>query len=215
MVKHIVSFGIVCLVLLMACGAVCQDARQSRFLPDAPSAQAAAFGTTQAHNFSAFEAPSWLKAGADASAWPTQQGVFVFSDRTASHQKDPDALFRKYLYPSSLKQPSGYRAAGEGSLMGRATSAASRTVVTRDAVSGKGRVNTSYLLRTLTSVAKDAASTPYWRRHLGAPFSDFGSTVGNDAGMNLWHEFGPNLQQLMKSHAPAFVSKIEKRIGHN
>jgi hypothetical protein len=48
---------------------------------------------------------------------------------------------------------------------------------------------------------------------VGAPFSDFGSTVGNDAGMNLWHEFGPGIQQLMKSHAPKFVSKIEERIG--
>jgi hypothetical protein len=49
---------------------------------------------------------------------------------------------------------------------------------------------------------------------LGAPFSDFGSTVGNDSGMNLWHEFGPDIQQLMKSHAPKFVSKIEEQIGH-
>ncbi len=96
--------------------------------------------------------------------------------------------------------------------MGRATHAASRTVVTRDE-SGKGRLNTSYLLRALTSVAKDTASTPYWRRSAGAPLSDFGSTVGNDAGMNLWHEFGPGIERLAKNHTPLFISKIEERIG--
>ena len=98
--------------------------------------------------------------------------------------------------------------------MGRATSAASRTLITRDD-SGKARLNTSYLLRTLTSVAKDAASTPYWRRSSAEPFGDFGSTVGNDAGMNLWHEFGPGIQHLMKSHTPKFVSRIEERVGHH
>jgi hypothetical protein len=86
-------------------------------------------------------------------------------------------------------------------------------VVRRDET-GKARLNTSYLLRTLTSVAKDAASTPYWRRHLADPFSDFGSTVGNDAGMNLWHEFAPGIEHLAKNHTPAFVSRIEERIGH-
>lgn len=97
--------------------------------------------------------------------------------------------------------------------MSRATYAGSRIFVTRDA-SGKGRLNTSYLLRALTSVAADTASRPYWRRSLGEPFSDFGSTVGNDAGMNLWREFRPGIEQLMKSHTPKFVSNIEARIGH-
>jgi hypothetical protein len=31
--------------------------------------------------------------------------------------------------------------------------------------------------------------------------------------MNLFHEFGPGLQQLMKNHAPKFVSRIEERLG--
>jgi len=99
-----------------------------------------------------------------------------------------------------------------GSLMGRATYAASRPLITRD-YSGKSKLNTSYLLRTLTAVARDTASTPYWKRSRAEPFSDFGSTIGNDAGMNLWHEFGPGVEQLLKSHTPKFVSRIEERIG--
>jgi hypothetical protein len=31
--------------------------------------------------------------------------------------------------------------------------------------------------------------------------------------MNLLHEFRPGLEQLMKNHAPRFVTKIEERVG--
>ena len=154
-----------------------------------------------------------MKFGAVAGyAGVTRQGGFAAPDKVVFHQKESVTVFAKYLYPSLLKQQSGYHFSSSESLMGRATYATSRIFITRDG-SGKGRLNTSYLLRALTSVAADSASRPYWRRSLGAPFGDFGSTVGNDAGMNLWHEFGPGIQHLMKSHAPKFVSRIEERIG--
>ena len=95
--------------------------------------------------------------------------------------------------------------------MRRATYAASHTLVTRDD-SGKAKLNTSYLLRMLTSVAKDTASTPYWRRRFGEPFSDFGSTIGNDVGMNVLHEFQPGIQQLLKNHTPKVVTAIEEHL---
>jgi hypothetical protein len=211
MVKRIAPVAAVSFVLLTVCGAVCQDARQS--LPDAPSVRAA----TQKQNFNGFieESRSPLSFGSTGrNADVTRQLLFADPDKAVSSQKDPNAIFRKYLYPSSLKQQSGYHSLSNGSLMSRATSAASRTLIARDD-SGKARLNTSYLLRTLTVVAKDAASTPYWRRSLAAPFNNFGSTVGNDAGLNLWHEFGPGVQQLMKSHTPTFVSRIEERVTHH
>jgi len=210
MVKRI-AVGIVSVVLLAACGALCQNVRQS--FPDAPSVQA----VTQAQKFNLFigETGSLVKFGAVAGyAGVTRQGGFAAPDKVVFHQKESGTVFAKYLYPSSLKQQSGYHFSGSESLMGRATYATSRIFITRDG-SGKGRLNTSYLLRALTSVAADSASRPYWRRSLGEPFSDFGSTVGNDAGMNLWHEFGPGIQHLMKSHAPKFVSRIEERIGRH
>lgn len=206
MVKQIASAGVVAFVALAACGAVCQDSR--RFLPDAPSAQV----QNQVQRFSGFveEERSSLGLGAmSASAEMMRPGGFVLSYGPAFRQKDPEAIFRKYLSPAWQRQ--GYHALNGGRLMGRAEYAASRTVVVRDA-SGKGRLNTSYLLRTLTAVAKDTASTPYWRRHAADPFSDYGSMVGNDVGLNLWHEFGPGIEHLMKSHTPAFVSRIEERI---
>jgi hypothetical protein len=213
MVKRIASFGAVGFVLIAACGAVCQD-RQFQSLPDAPSAQAAAQGATPGQRFGGFveEARSPLIFGAMGAPGFARQEGFFLSDRTAPRHRDPDTIFRKYLSSSSGKrQPVGQSAAG-ANLMGRATHAASGSVVTRDE-SGKGRLNTSYLLRALTSVAKDTASTPYWRRSAGAPLSDFGSTVGNDAGRNLWREFGPGIERLAKNHTPLFISKIEERIG--
>ena len=212
MAKRIAPVGVVSFVLLALCGAVCQNARQS--LPDAPSVQAAATGKQNLNEFTeAARSPLSLgSTGRDAGV--ARQLLFDDPDKTVSSQKDPDGIFRKYLYPSSMKEQSGYHSLSSGSLMGRATSAASRTLIARDD-SGKARLNTSYLLRTLTVVAKDAASTPYWRRSPVAPFNNFGSTVGNDAGMNVWHEFGPGIQQLMKSHIPTFVSRIEERVTHH
>ena len=209
MVKGIASCGVVGFVLLAACGAWCQVARQS--LPDAPSALIAS--PMQRSEALVEEARPPLSVGATgAPGWSMRQEGLLFSSGTTSHHKDPDAIFRKYLYPSSPGRPSTNRSANDGSLMGRGVHAAERTVVTRNEL-GKGRINTSYLLRTLTSVAKDSASTPYWRRHFTNSAGDFGSTVGSDAGMNLWHEFGPSVEHLLKNHAPAFVSRIEARMG--
>jgi len=209
MVKQFAAAGVVGFVVLTACGAVCQDSRRS--LPDAPSARV----VNQAQRFDGLVAEERSSSGLGAmnvSAEMVRDGEFVLSsDGRPFRQTDPEAIFRKYLSPAWQRQ--GYRALNGGPVMGRAKYAASRTVVVRDA-SGKGRLNTSYLLRTLSAVAKDTASTPYWKRHLGDPFSDFGSMVGNDAGLNLWHEFGPSIETLMKSHTPTFVSRLEERIEH-
>jgi hypothetical protein len=204
--KRIAPVGVVSLVLWAVCGAVCQS-RES--LPDAPSVQAET--RAQRLNFSAVGARPPVEFGASAHGEIIRRSGFAA--QLAFSQKPSATIFEKYLKPSLIKQTSHYDSASGAGLMGRATFAASRMVVTRDQ-SGKARLNTSYLLRTLTSVAADTASRPYWRRSAGAPFSDFGSTVGNDAGMNLWHEFGPSIEQVMKSHTPAFVSRIEQRIGY-
>jgi hypothetical protein len=210
MVKQIAAGGVVAVILLAAGGAVCQDLRRS--LPDAPSARVGDQG--QGLNAFVAEESSGFRLGAmSAAAEMARDGKFVLSfsgsGRLGFGQRDPEAIFRKYLSPSWQRQ--GYRAVNGGSLVGRASYAASRTVVVRDS-SGKGRLNTSYLLRTLTAVAKDTASTPYWRRHLGDPFSDYGSMVGNDAGLNLWREFGPGVENLLKRYTPGFVARLEERM---
>jgi len=210
MVERIAPVGVVSFILVAVCGAMCQNARQS--LPDAPSKQTA----TQEQNFNVFilEARSSSKfRGMGFDAVPMHRGEFTAFSQAVSSQTDSNTIIGKYLQPAAPKQQSSYHTSSSGNLMGRATYAASRIFVIRDD-SGKGRLNTSYLVRALTSVAAATASRPYWRRPLGAPFSDFGATVGNDAGRNLWREFGPGIQQVMKSHTPKFVSRVEERIGH-
>lgn len=142
----------------------------------------------------------------------TTEGI----DRPLPEQRDSSAFFRKFLYPSVAKQGARYQASSSDRLMGRATDAATRVFLTRDET-GRKKVNTSYFVGVLTMLAEHRAERPYWARSnsVSAPLSDFGSTLGNDAGMNLLHEFGPGLRQMMTAHTPAFVSKIEERISRS
>lgn len=210
MVRRTAVLRVGSFVLLVACGAVCQ--KVNRPLPNAPSVQVA----KQAQNFEGFvEVGSPMKLGAmGGNVGMMRQAEFTGTVQALSSPQQTKTIFEKYLNPSSMKQPSHYSVLGDESLMRRATSAATRTLVTRD-MTGRARLNTSYLLRALTSVAKDTASTPYWRRSRAEPLSDFGSTVGSDVGMNVWHEVGPTVEQALKNHTPRFVSRIVARIGLN
>ena len=180
-----------CFVMLAACGALCQLRQEkASSLPDAPAVQASA------------------QANPNGSA---QFGNFVFYQEKLDQNSSGD-FFIKHLYPTLPKRNLNYHPANE-SLVHRATYAASRTFITRDD-SGKAGLNTSYLLRTLTLVAKETASTPYWRRHFADPLSDFGSTIGNDVGMNVLHEFEPGIEKLLKNHTPKFVTALEEHSRH-
>ncbi len=144
--------------------------------------------------------------------FPPAASLFYDADEKAPAQKSSAFSLNKYLYPAKLPQSSRYQASSSDGLVRRASEAASRIFWTRD-LSGTRRLNTSYFLRVATLIAADTASRPYYRRHSGtAPLSDFGSTVGNDAGMNLFHEFEPDLGQAMTSHMPKFIARIEQRI---
>jgi hypothetical protein len=211
MVKRIAAARFVTFVLVVAGAAVSQDLSQS--LPDAPSVQAAAL----APRFNAFveQASSPLKFGAMGSLANAKRAAAFSSPENVSRQEKSNTILAKILDPSLPTHRAGDLSSSSGTWAGRATHAASRIFVTRDE-SGKGRLNTSYFLRALTYAAADTASRPYWRRSPSEPFSAFGSTVGNDAGMNLLHEFGPGIQHLVKSHAPKFVARIiTERIAHN
>jgi hypothetical protein len=195
-----------------------------RSLPDAPSVQPA----TQAQTFHTFvnESGSPLRLGVvgiNAGVMreterrlvtPGQQPNLTALYKAVFIQKESSTVFDKFLYLSLLKQNLRYHPSTSRSFMGRATYAASRIFITRDD-SGKRRLNTSYFLGVLSSVAMHTAYRPYWARSTAAPFNDFGSTIGNDAGINLFHEFAPGIRQMVKGHTPNFVSRIEDRITHD
>ena len=205
MVRRIALLGVASLVALVTCPVRCQE--KAKLLPDAPSVR-----LTDQAEFNGFGGKQ------DASLlFHATRGVGEAMTTNPFHEKSipekgADAVLRKYLSPSPQRQLSFYNASDSDGLMERAVHAATRTFFTRDE-SGKSRLNTSYFLRALTYVAADTASRPYWRRSSTGPISDFGSTIGNDAGMNLFHEFRPGIEQLMRSHTPRFVSRMEERIG--
>jgi hypothetical protein len=145
---------------------------------------------------------------------PRPQPSYAAPHNAVVAQKEFHTFFGKYLYPSSLKQNLRYHPSSGGGFMGRATYATSRIFVTRDN-SGKGRLNTSYFLGALTSVAVSTAYRPYWARSSSATFNNFGSTIGSDTGMNLFHEFGPGIRQMVKGHTPKFASRIGERITNH
>jgi hypothetical protein len=201
-----------------------QEMQARRSLPDAPSVQP----SIQAEKFRTFaeEARSLITPSTgsinDGVMDGTELGPVVpgpLASFTDSHkavfaQKKSRTFFGKYLCPSLLKRKLRDHPLTSGSFVGRASYAVSHIFVTRDEW-GRGRLNTSYFLGVLTLVAAHTAHRPYWARSSSATLSNFGSTIGSDAGMNLFHEFEPGMWQMAKGHTPMFVSRIEGRITHH
>ena len=234
MVKRTAPIRVVSLILLAACGALGQkrpsaDLLQGlqfegsnspevqrpemgtwRSLPDAPSLIQPPRRTER---FPTFVFPTFVKENETGS--PLTLGAVGVSAGVIPGTKlgpvTPGSLPRlTALYQQNLR----YHPSTSNSFMGRATYAASRIFITRDG-SGKGRLNTSYFLGVLTSVASDTAYRPSWARSTSATFSNFGSTMSSGAGMNVFHEFGPGIRQMLQGHTPKFVSRIEARITHD
>jgi hypothetical protein len=146
---------------------------------------------------------------------PGTQPSFILHDHYEAvfTREDSRNFVDKYLYPS-VKHDPRYHPSTNGSVMGRASDAASRIFITRDD-SGKGRLNTSYFFGVLTSVALHAAYRPYWARSSSETFNNFGSTIGSDAGLNLFNEFRPGILQMVKGYTPKFVSRIGAAITND
>jgi hypothetical protein len=205
-----------------------QSASGSQLLPDAPSARV----STQRSEFQEIrdQAHLPLTAGAialypgsmrktDASHLVMGLSPDTFSfdepnDERIPAQRESSFIVSKYLYRSTQPQNLPHQESTSDSMIGRAADAASRILIPRDA-SGKRKLNTPYLTRVLATVVVHAAARPYWERTHSEPFSDFASTVGNDTGMNVLHEFEPGIKQIVASHTPRFVSGIEERLLHS
>ena len=123
---------------------------------------------------------------------------------SAALEKESSSFFGKYLYSSLLRQDPRYQRSTSDSIAGRGLYAASRVFITRKD-SGKKTLNTSYFLGLLTSRIVATAYRPYWARSNSIPFKTFGSTIGSDMGIDILHEFGPGIRQLLKRHLPKFL----------
>ena len=200
-----------------------QEVRTWSSLPDTPSSVQPPRRAERLHTFFNETASPLTLRAADFSAGamrgtelghatPGPPPSLAAHYQVAFIQKQSSAFLGKYLDLPSLQQNLRYYASTGGSFMGRASYAASRIFVTRDDA-GK-RLNTSYFLGVLTSVASSTAYRPYRTRSTSETFNNFGSTIGGDAGMKVFHEFGPGIRQMVKDHAPKFVSRIAERISH-
>ena len=187
-------------------------------LPDAPQPQpVTSFDKFQAFVEQASSPLTFGAAGLNAVALreiqehapPGMQSSFTTLYEASVVQKESSAFFGKFVYPSLLKQDPRYYPSTSRNVAARAAYAASRLVITRND-QGKATINTSYLLGVLSSAAVATAYRPYWARTSSAVFADFASTIGSDAGMNIFHEFWPAIRQRLEGHAPRFVQKIEK-----
>src|SRR6267143_3103176 len=155
-----------------------------------------------------------LRTARQGHVIPGPRPSFTAVQNPALTQKEVCTFVDKYLYPSLLKQRLRYVPSASGSFVGRVTDAAWRNFIRRDE-SGKERLNTSYFIGVLTSVVIHTAYRPYWARPASTTFNNFGSTIGSDAGLNLFHEFEPGLRRMLQGHGPKVVSEIEERIRNN
>ena len=219
----IVAFG-----LLASCAALCQSPpnvpTSANTLPDAPSlqnesAQAAAKTQSLQEVFDVARLVVRERANVGpASAGGAAHFDLGHFDRQQPNQNGSRDFLAKRIFASTPSQSNNNYTSESETLIRRAGYAAASVVVMHDDV-GRRRLNTSYLLRVLTTTAAHSAAAhntyvPYWRRPLSRPASDFGSSIGNDAGMNVFHEFKPGILQLVKSHEPKFVSAIGERISN-
>jgi len=193
-----------------------QSTDAGRVLPDAPSAQ----NSSTAEFLVKASGGSRLPLAAAELATPAAldrellKGIALPEAPSASgrfqavpQNKQSTDFLSKYLNVSRAAQGSLFQNSSSDKLMVRATDAASRVFLMRDPT-GKAHVNTAYFLRVLTSVAAENASRRYRARSGTAPLSNFGSTVGNDAGMNVLHEFAPNIRQTVAGHLPETLSRL-------
>ena len=199
-----------------------QETRAWSSLPDAPSSVQRPTKAERSHTF-VHEASSPLtlavagvtagilretRVGHVTAALPPGS---MFSSQLVFAPREPSPFLRKNVYSSLLKRNPRYRPSTSGSFVGRASYAASRIFITRDN-SGKGSLNTSYFLGVLAAVAVQTANRPYWAQSASRSFNNLGSTIGSDAGSNLFHEFRPGILRVVKGHAPNFVFGIGE--GH-
>jgi hypothetical protein len=192
-----------------------------RALPDAPSARP----LTDREKFEVFaddaRSPlTFLSAGVSAGYNTATNRLYGsgwngfgrnYAAAVAEHQTTN--FFGKYLFPTLLSQDPRYHPSEKDGFWSRSTYAATRVLITRRD-SGQKTINSSYLLGALVSCAISASYQPV-RRTTGQTLSDFGSTVGGDAGMNILKEFWPQLRSTFRPMTPKKLRDFSGRMmGH-
>lgn len=94
-----------------------------------------------------------------------------------------------------------YEPSDSPGMLGRTTHAISRVLLARDG-DGRSQANAAYLFGAIVTSVLSTAYQPYVRHDPTEVLGNFGSTVGGAAGINLFHEFWPQLKQRLSSRVP-------------
>ena len=111
------------------------------------------------------------------------------------------AIFVKGVFPSLLSQDPRYFRRGEGGFWGRATYAASRTLITRQD-SGRSFFNFSELFGNAASAGLALTYYPDNERTAGDFAVGAGIQFGFDAGFNVLKEFYPDITRKLFKKKP-------------
>jgi hypothetical protein len=225
-VRRTAAIPVISILLLAACGAWGQEENpatglpRSGLLPDAPAPNAP-INAEKFHGFveQIYSPPNLGAVSVNASAiidkdthlGSGMQPRFTVLYGTPVLRKQSSTFIDAVLYRSLLNRDLRYHASTSNSIVSRVSYAVSCDLITRND-SGRSILNTSYLLGVLTSAVVATADRPYWARSTSTTFNNFGSTIGSDAGMNFLHEFQPGIIQMLNSHSPKFVKRIEASI---
>lgn len=121
-------------------------------------------------------------------------------------------FFTKFLLPTFLHQDPRYYASTDDSYGERAAYALSRIFVTRND-NGKSALNTSELLGAVLAASITTAYHPIRRPTPGQVAGGAASTMGTDAGLNMFREFWPDIREGLMDHGPRMVQTLVARFG--
>ena len=190
--------------------------REQSSLPDAPSpAPPQTSRTKECRSLPAIARESLRCDGFGAAVTQeTEQAfvsalAFINTPAPTPNQSEVSTFLARYLSSPSLKQDITHTVSTRNSVMGRTLFAVSPVLITHD-LNGRARPNTAYFLQVLTSAVAHTAYRPYWERSASTTMDGFRSTISGDAGGRVFHEFEPDIMQVVKHFK--FLAKIEQHV---
>ncbi len=210
--KPITPIRLMCFLLLAICGALCQSER-----PSADLLQGLQFDGQGSHKVQRQELRTWKSLpDAPSAQSPTQAEKFrTFVDEARSPLTfgaagvNAGIMRETELGRLSSGRQASLTALYKGVLIQKESSAFFSKYLYPALLKQDPRYYPSSSRSFLGRVTYAASRVLITRNDSGK------TTLGSDAGINLLHEFGPGIRQMVKGRAPKFVSRIEERITND
>jgi hypothetical protein len=141
------------------------------------------------------------------------RGMASFAKRYGANLVDSEArsFFQTFVYSSLFGQDPRYHRLDRGSLIFRASYAASRVFVGRTD-SGHSAVNFPELLGVATSSTLTNAYYPERDRGVKNTINRAIGDILSDSSSDLLREFWPDIRRMLRRHEPRAVKRLEDRV---